>query len=255
MAISEVLQVTFTRQIQMPPDWQPSQPPSNVVAPPPVVTPPETPETPEEPVEEPPTEAPPAQPFTYVVTQVTLVPQQPPVREVVAVPLENVPANMNIHRIAAVNENGEMFGGFFDRASGIFTFETAVSGTFTIAYMPNLRRILVDMNSPVITCLAGNAPMQIMSVLPTTEAGRTLLPARYVAQALGGEANWNRPEITITIGGTSLTFREGDIVQGMDAPVRVIDGRTMVPARFIAEAFGAVVRWNSAAQTFEIVMA
>lgn len=37
-----------------------------------------------------------------------------------------------------------------------------------------------------------------------------------------------------------------------DVPARIIDGRTMVPARFVAEALGAWVNWNPATQTVEV---
>jgi len=35
----------------------------------------------------------------------------------------------------------------------------------------------------------------------------------------------------------------------LDVPTQLIDSRAMVPARAVAEAFGAKVDWNDAAQT------
>ncbi|MDR0273059.1 MAG: copper amine oxidase N-terminal domain-containing protein, partial [Clostridiales bacterium] len=40
---------------------------------------------------------------------------------------------------------------------------------------------------------------------------------------------------------------------GMDVPAQIIDGRTMVPARFIAEFFSAVVDWDETSMTVQII--
>jgi len=178
-----------------------------------------------------------------------------PARIAISVPLDNVSTATNHHRIVAVAADGTILGGSFNRASGMFTLETDFAGDFTIAYVQNITRLLVQMDSFLIVDLADNATVQTMDVLPTVVSGRTLLPARFIAQALGGTASWNSAtrQSTITIGGASVTMREGELVPGMDVPVQVINGRTMVPARFISETFGAVVRWDSATQSNEII--
>jgi len=179
-----------------------------------------------------------------------------PERINVAVELEPVSAAVNHHRIVAIAADGTILGGSFDRASGVFNLETDFAGAFTIEYVNNLTRLLVQMDSFLIIDLADNATVQTMDVLPAVVGGRTLLPARFIAQALGGTASWNSAtrQSTITIGGRAITLREGEIAAGMDVPVQVIDGRTMVPARFISETFGAVVRWDSVTRSFEIIM-
>jgi len=161
----------------------------------------------------------------------------------------------NIHRVAAVSADDVLYGGHFDAIEGVFAFKADIESSYVVSYIPSLRRLHVAMDSHTIICLAENAPVQIMDVLPVVESGRTLLPARFIAQALGGRADWNSAtrEITITIGGTSVTMLEGELLPGMDAPVRVINGRTMVPARFIAETFGALVRWDGDTRSFEVL--
>ena len=39
----------------------------------------------------------------------------------------------------------------------------------------------------------------------------------------------------------------------MDAPATIINGRTLVPARFISESFGAIVGWDKATKTVSII--
>lgn len=52
-----------------------------------------------------------------------------------------------------------------------------------------------------------------------------------------------RDPITLTLG--SKTLQKGDVVSLMDAVPEIYDGRTLVPLRFISEALGARVSWDS----------
>jgi hypothetical protein len=83
---------------------------------------------------------------------------------------------------------------------------------------------------------------------------RTLVPMRAIFQALGSEVSWYEPTKTVTstkdgdtfvlvIGQTGL-YKNGQLVYTMDVPARIINDRTMVPVRAIAEAFDAEVNWD-----------
>ena|GEM_PF-3383067 len=122
------------------------------------------------------------------------------------------------------------------------------------------RRLLIRLNSTLIIDLTENATVQTMDVYPQLVNGRTLIPVRFVAYALGANVDWNADtnEVTLTHEGTALTFAVGEIspelrAMGMDVPAQIIDGRTMVPLRFISEFFGAIVIWDDAAQSIEIL--
>lgn len=93
-------------------------------------------------------------------------------------------------------------------------------------------------------------------VLPwlNPETNRTLVPIRPIAEAMGFEVTWtpDRPkDIFIEREGTSVHLVIGSdqaTVNGktikLDQPaVLMNDARTMVPLRFIVEAFGAKVDW------------
>jgi len=170
---------------------------------------------------------------------------------------------VNYHRIVAL-QNGVIIGGGISSQGMIFSVNTNTTGRFTIAYVETLKRLTLSLNSFTITDLAGNTPTQTMDVLPIIQDGRTLLPIRFIAEALGADVDWipataNTPmTIHITRDGQTLSFAIGEITPqlaalGMDVPAQLINDRTMVPLRFIAEFFGAVVDWDGDDRSIEIV--
>ncbi len=90
------------------------------------------------------------------------------------------------------------------------------------------------------------------------ESGRTYVPIRYLAYVCGvNEKNvkYANSEVTLTledvtvkvkVGGRILTKNGGS--QAMDCAVLNRGGRTYLPARFVAEAFGYKVDWVPASQ-------
>ena len=85
------------------------------------------------------------------------------------------------------------------------------------------------------------------------ENGRTLLPLRKVAEAIGVEVAYNQTERAITLTSDeqlvrlvvdSQEMQVGSAVQLLDCAPRILDGRTYVPARAVFESFGYQVQWN-----------
>jgi len=176
-----------------------------------------------------------------------------------------VNATQNHYRITAI-QNGAALGGNFDTATGYFTANVGSTGAFTIAYVQSLMRLNLQIGSPIIIDLANNAPTQFMDVLPLVQNGRTLIPVRFIAQAINADISrisstpHSPAVIILTFNGQTLSFPIGELTPelqalGMDVPAQVIDGRTMVPLRFINEFFGAAVKWDSATQSIEIILA
>ena len=98
-------------------------------------------------------------------------------------------------------------------------------------------------------------------VAPVIRNARTMLPARFVAEALGGVVAWNADEqkVTIVKGETILEIFIGEpfaVVNGtpvqLDCPAFIENSRTYLPIRFIAENLGATVVWDGIAQTVTI---
>jgi hypothetical protein len=101
-----------------------------------------------------------------------------------------------------------------------------------------------------------------MDASPFISNGRTLVPVRYLANALGAQTDWDAAtrQVTITKGvaTTELTIDSTAIITNgktsqMDTAPLILNGRTYLPARDIAEALGYTVEWNAAGQTVNIV--
>lgn len=98
---------------------------------------------------------------------------------------------------------------------------------------------------------------------PVIKDNRTLIPLRGVMEKMGAEVYYIDSIQTVSIekGTTDVTLKIGDNVISINdekkeldvAPV-IINDRTMVPIRAIAEAFGAEVLWDENTKTVDINM-
>jgi hypothetical protein len=82
------------------------------------------------------------------------------------------------------------------------------------------------------------------------QSNRAMLPLRVIAEALGAEVGWEDETrtVTITLGdaSTSLVIDE-NLPDGMGRPV-IVNSRTFVPVRYVAETLGAAVEWDDVNQ-------
>jgi hypothetical protein len=96
---------------------------------------------------------------------------------------------------------------------------------------------------------------------PVIIEGRTLVPMRAIFEALGANVNWDDAAQTITatredtvismrIGSTAPTINGQTIY--IDVPPAVIDGRTLVPLRFVIEALDIPMHWEAETRTVVI---
>jgi len=98
-----------------------------------------------------------------------------------------------------------------------------------------------------------------MDVAPYIKDGRTFLPVRYVATACGvTDENilFSDGKVTLIKGDKVVQLAIGSnvmIINGvgitMDVPAEISSDRTMLPFRWIAQAFGATVTWDETTQT------
>ena len=95
---------------------------------------------------------------------------------------------------------------------------------------------------------------------PVIKAGRTLVPVRALVQAFGAEVTWNPVNQTVTITRGEqiiiLTLGETEVVVDdntiqLDVPAQTMNGRTVVPLRFIAEQMGFEVDYEDGDVTIE----
>ena len=93
------------------------------------------------------------------------------------------------------------------------------------------------------------------------ENGRTQTPARFIGEELGATVTWDKDTKTATFvrGDNKLEIYIGKKEYKLDGQVKQMDteallheDRTFVPARYVAEAFGATVEWRSATRVVSI---
>jgi len=93
---------------------------------------------------------------------------------------------------------------------------------------------------------------QPMDVAPFIQNGRTLVPVRFISEALGAKVDWidANKEIVIVLGAKVVGLwvgKDAATVNGveskLEAPPIIQDSRTFVPLRFVSEALGAQVDW------------
>ncbi len=132
------------------------------------------------------------------------------------------------------------------------------------------RRILlqIDSNEALIN-VDGKQEELMLDTPPMLHHNTTMVPIRFIAEAFGAQVNWNpeQQEISIKLDdqrmvlwiersyGIVFYVRDGKSFSQtlpMQVSPFIFQGRTMVPVRFIAEAFGAQVGYNAADRSIEI---
>ncbi|QNK60376.1 hypothetical protein H7F31_00025 [Paenibacillus sp. PAMC21692] len=107
-------------------------------------------------------------------------------------------------------------------------------------------------DSSEITATIDNRPIYF-DVAPQKINGRVMVPLRAIFESLGAEVGWENSTQRITgkKDGTEVIIHLNEMeakVDGktvrLDAAATKINGRTFVPARFVAESFGAEVKWD-----------
>ena len=93
---------------------------------------------------------------------------------------------------------------------------------------------------------------------PVIRDDRTLVPVRAIFEALGAEVRWDGDTQTVLsqkgatlvqlkIGSNIMTVNGREIA--LDVPAQIINDRTLVPVRAIAEAYGCRVDWDGETKT------
>ncbi len=106
---------------------------------------------------------------------------------------------------------------------------------------------------------------QFMDSAPVLQSNRTLLPITYAALPLGVEVDWNQKEqkVTLTRSGKVIELWVGKNTatingekQNIDTNTKVVptvvNGRTMLPLSFVAQALDCQVDWDAATQEVKI---
>ena len=133
--------------------------------------------------------------------------------------------------------------------------------------------VLADNVSDVVVSLQINNPiMEVNGVeteidigrgtKPMITNGRTLVPIRAIIEAFGGVVGWEEStqsvlltmeDDTIKLVINSNVAYLNNNAETLDVAPTVINDRTMLPIRFVAEGFNLGVAWDSSTQTVSII--
>jgi hypothetical protein len=106
-----------------------------------------------------------------------------------------------------------------------------------------------------------NGAKQTYDQPPVVDNGRALVPLRGIFESLGATVNWNASSKTVTATKTGINMSlkigsKSPVVNGktksIDVPAKVVNGRTLVPLRFVSETLGAGVSYDASARTIKI---
>lgn len=149
---------------------------------------------------------------------------------------------------------------FFSFISAIILMCSMFTGCVS-AMQPGIV-IKLEIDNPIMTVNGVEKEIDSEnSTAPLIVDGRTLVPIRAVIESLGGSVLWddvtktttlemNKNIVTLTIDSTVAYKNESE--HTLDVPPRIINGRTMLPIRFVAESFGLNVDWNHFTRTVTI---
>ena len=95
-------------------------------------------------------------------------------------------------------------------------------------------------------------------VAPFVDANtdRTMLPIRFISEAMGAKVEWDNTTITdsITLNGKILNIvLSQPLANGMRKAV-LVDDRLFVPIRYVSEELGATVEWDATTKQVTIKM-
>lgn len=167
--------------------------------------------------------------------------------------------------------SGSTFDGWYTKVSG----GTKITSSSTVDLTANqtlyARFSAIQEDGGTITLQISNPRMTVDGVsvaideqgtVPVIRNSRTLLPVRAVFEAMGGTVGWDNASrvVTLTKDGKTLYLGINNAMswdsQGkyytLDAAPIILNGRTMLPIRFVVEYFGGTVAWNGTTQTVTI---
>lgn len=136
----------------------------------------------------------------------------------------------------------------------IFSLVFVLALFSTCAYAKTMQFTMGDYNAKVDE---GPIVVHTMEVAPYTVQGRTMVPARIIAETFGADVNWVDTEnkVLITLGDKNISLVIGDMFAkvndetvALDVPSVETNGRTLLPLRFISEALGFDIKYMPSTQ-------
>lgn len=101
-----------------------------------------------------------------------------------------------------------------------------------------------------------------VEVAPIIVKGRVLLPARFLSEITGVSIHWEQSSRQVSIGSTTSPIavfqidtplaRSRDGLVLMDVPPQIVNGRTLIPLRILADTLRLPIHWDNRSRTIYI---
>jgi ribosomal protein S19 len=130
--------------------------------------------------------------------------------------------------------------------------------TVAVKYSRSVSIILQVGNTVAVV----NGKNYTLEAVPQINSGRTMVPLRFIGESFGAtfEYDATTKKISIQFNNSAIQMwigKETAVVNGkevqLDVAPYILNGRTLVPIRFISEVFGADVVWNPQTKTVLII--
>jgi len=167
------------------------------------------------------------------------------------------------HGIVQAKFEGVKDFGWADGSTALVDFNTAESigsigiATTTTGSLLGTASFVIGSKTFFVEGKSGS-----MDVAPFIKDDRSFVPVRYLAEnMLGAAVVWNEADqqvvltkdavkVVLTIGSETYTVNGAE--KTADVAPLIVESRTFLPARYVAEAFGAAVVWDANTQTVQI---
>lgn len=152
--------------------------------------------------------------------------------------------------------NGEIVltyvGGNYNADKKTFTAYVDEPGNYVLLADADVQKIELQIGDKASTV---NGRTVMNDVAPIIVNDRTMIPLRFVSEALGAQVDWNEAARTVTIKQDGVTMRMtiDKMIDGFNAAPIIRNSRTMVPVRYIAEKLGANVIYVPITQEIIVV--
>jgi hypothetical protein len=169
------------------------------------------------------------------------------------------------YRLTLLTDNGASVTGLV-RDNTYELTDIAADHTITAVFEP-IPIVLPPPPSHTLVLTIGSSVMTVdgrhatLDSPPIIREGRTLLPIRAVIEALGGNVGWDavQRKASVTLGTHTVEVwigsREARVDRlnvSLDVAAMIVNSRTLLPLRFVAENLGCTVSWDPVGRTVTI---
>nr|WP_253287761.1 stalk domain-containing protein [Anaerotignum sp. MSJ-24] len=161
-----------------------------------------------------------------------------------------------IRGVKVVDNNGNEIK-LKDKGDGTYTFTMPASKVYVNASFKEIEKGNVIKMTIGDIEMSANDRVFYNDVAPVIVDNRTMVPIRVITELLGGTADWNEAtkEVTLTIDGKEIKMTVGVVLEKYGVAPVIINDRTYVPIRFVADELGAETSWDEATKTVTIYTA